>query len=214
MSSLRSTTRGAVSVEYLALSAVVGLLIVIAIAALVAAPSRPADRELGEMIARRIACTPRHPVPCGRNPLAVAYGFPLGKLVRSLAQRPAAEPGPGGAPLLPVDFRYCRRASCAAPGPEPGLTASGRRVTLFTSVADRRRAGGGVRVTYWLYRPAVGWRRIDRTAGEAEIGAAADLRLSLEDDPVLVPLETLPGRDHYRFPPGEEPPWPWSIGSS
>jgi hypothetical protein len=214
VSSLRSTTRGAVSVEYLALSAVVGLLIVIAIAALVAAPSRPADRELGEMIARRIACTPRHPVPCGRNPLAVAYGFPLGKLVRSLAHRPAAEPGPGGAPLLPVDFRYCRRASCAAPGPEPGLTASGRRVTLFTSVADRRRAGGGVRVTYWLYHPAVGWRRIDRTAGAAEIGAAADLRLRLEDDPALVPLETLPGRDHYRFPPGEEPPWRWSIGSS
>ena len=213
MSALRSTTRGAVSVEYLALSGLVGLLIVIAIAALVAGPSRPADRELAEMIARRIACTPRHPVPCGRNPLAVAYGFPLGKLVRSLAQRPAAEPGPGGAPLLPVDFRYCRRASCAAPGPEPGLTASGRRVTMFTSVEDRRRAGGGVRVTYWLYRPAVGWRRIERTAGAAKIAAAADLRLSLEDDPVLVPLESLPGRDHYRFPPGEEPPWRWILAS-
>jgi hypothetical protein len=213
VSSLRSTTRGAVSVEYLALSAVVGLLIVIAIAALVAAPSRPADRELGEMIARRIACTPRHPVPCGRNPLAVAYGFPLGKLVRSVAQRPAAEPGPGGAPLLPVDFRYCRRASCAAPGPEPGLTASGRRVTLFTSVADRRRAGGGVRVTYWLYRPGLDWGRIVRTAGPAEIAAASSIRLNLEDDPALVPLETLPGRDHYLFPPGEEPPWRWSIAS-
>jgi hypothetical protein len=205
--------RGAVSVEYLALSAVVGLLIVIAIAALVAAPSRPADRELGEMIARRIACTPRHPVPCGRNPLAVAYGLPLGKLVRSLAPRPAAEPAPGRAPLLPVDFRYCRRPSCAAPGPEPGLTASGRRVTLFTSVEDRRRAGGGVRAIYWLYRPTLGWERIDRIAGVAEIAAAAELRLNLEDDPALVPLETLPGRDHYRFPPGEEPPWRWSIAS-
>lgn len=213
MSALRSTTRGAVSVEYLALSALVGLLIVIAIAALVAAPSRPADRELAEMIARRIACTPRHPVPCGRNPLAVAYGFPLGKLVRSLAPPPAAGPGAGGATLLPVDFRYCRRASCAAPGPEPGLTASGRRVTMFTSVEDRRRAGRGVRVTYWLYRPAVGWRRIERTAGAPKIAAAADLRLSLEDDPVLVPLETLPGRDHYRFPPGEEPPWRWILES-
>jgi hypothetical protein len=209
VSALRSTTRGAVSVEYLALSALVGLLIVIAIAALVAAPSRPADRELAEMIARRIACTPRHPVPCGRNPLAVAYGFPLGKLVRSLAPPPAAEAGPGGAPLLPVDFRYCRRASCAAPGPEPGLTASGRRVTMFTSVEDRRRAGGGVRVTYWLYRPSAGWQRTVRTADAAKIAAAADLRLSLEDDPVLVPLETLPGRDHYWFPPGEEPPWRW-----
>jgi hypothetical protein len=213
VSALRSTTRGAVSVEYLALSALVGLLIVIAIAALVAAPSRPADRELGEMIARRIACTPRHPVPCGRNPLAVAYGFPLGKLVRSLAPPPAAEPGPGGAPLLPVDFRYCRRASCAAPGPEPRLTASGRRVTMFTSVEDRRRAGEGVRVTYWLYRPGLDWDRIVRTAGPAEIAAASSIRLNLEDDPALVPLETLPGRDHYLFPPGEEPPWRWSIVS-
>jgi hypothetical protein len=62
-------------------------------------------------------------------------------------------------------------------------------------------------VTNWL--PAVGWRRIERTAGAAKIAAAADLRLSLEDDPVLVPLETLPGRDHYWFPPGEEPPWRW-----
>jgi hypothetical protein len=26
-------------------------------------------------------------------------------------------------------------------------------------------------------------------------------------------LETLPGRDHYLFPPGEEPPWRWSIAS-
>jgi hypothetical protein len=213
VSALRFTTRGAVSVEYLALSALVGLLIVIAIAALVAAPSRPADRELGEMIARRIACTPRHPVPCGRNPLAVAYGFPLGKLVRSLAPPPAAEPGPGGAPLLPVDFRYCRRASCAAPGPEPGLTASARRVTMFTSVEDRRRAGGGVRVIYWLYRPGLDWDRIVRTAGPAEIAAASSIRLDLEDDPALVPLETLPGRDHYLFPPGEEPPWRWSIAS-
>jgi hypothetical protein len=62
---------------------------------------------------------------------------------------------------------------------------------------------------------ACGRLEADRpTAGAAEIDAAADLRLSLEDDPVLVPPETLPGRDHYRFPPGEEPPWRWSIGSS
>jgi hypothetical protein len=197
----------------MALSALVGLLIVIAIAALVAAPSRSADRELGEMIARRIACAPRHPVPCGRNPLAAAYGFPLGKLVRSLAPRPTSKPGSGGAALLPVDFRYCRQASCAAPVGDPGLTASARRVTLFTSVEDRRRSGGGVRVIYWLYRPTLGWERIERNAGVAEIAAATDLRLSLEDDPALVPLETLPGRDHYRFPLGEEPPWRWTITS-
>jgi hypothetical protein len=208
---------GAASVEYVALAGVIGALILVAIAALVASPPRRADRELGEMLARRIACTPRYPVPCGRNPLALAYGFPLGKLVRSLAPVPAVE-----ARELPVDFRYCRRPSCAVPGSEPGLTSSRRRVTEFTSVEDRRMSGGdvcgrricgGVHITYWLYRPGQPWERIDRIAGPSEITAASSLRLSLEDDPVLVPLEMLAGRDHYLFPPGEEPPWRWSIVS-
>jgi hypothetical protein len=114
---------------------------------------------------------------------------------------------------LPVDFRYCRQASCAAPGEKPGLTASGRRVTEFTSVEDQRAVGGPVRVTYWLYRPGQRWERIVRTAGAAEIAAAARLRLNLEDDPALVPLETLPGRDHYAFPAAERPPWRWSLPS-
>lgn len=193
--------RGAASVEYLALAGLIGLLIAMAIAALVASPPTRAERELGEMLARRIACPPRYPVPCGRNPLALAYGFPLGKLVRYLAPEPATLTGE-----LPVDFRYCRRPSCAAPGRDRGLTASGRRVTEFTSVDDLRPAGP-VRIAYWLYRPGLEWQRIVRTAGAAGIAAAAGIRLSLEDDPALVPLETLPGRDHYRFPPGEQPPW-------
>ena len=120
------------------------------------------------MLARRIACTPRYPVPCGRNPLALAYGFPLGKLVRSLAPIPEARDGE-----LPVDFRYCQSSSCALPGPDAGLTSSRRRVTVFTAVEDLRRAGGVVRVTYWLYRPGLGWERIVRSAGAAEIAAAS-----------------------------------------
>ena len=201
-----SASRGAASVEYLALAGLIGLLVVTGIAALVASPPRRADRELGEMLARRIACTPRHPVPCGRNPLALAYGFPLGKLVRSLAPAPAIESGE-----LPVDFRYCRRASCAVPGREPGLTSSGRRVTEFISIEDLRRAGGPVRVTYWLYRPGLPWERIVRTARAPQIAAASRIRLNLEDDPALVPLETLSGRDHYRFPSLERAPWQWSL---
>lgn len=204
MSDIRTAgRRGAASVEYLALGGMIGLLIVIAIAALVASPPRRGDRELGEMLARRIACAPRYPVPCGRNPLALAYGFPLGKLVRYLAPEPAAVAGE-----LPVDFRYCRQASCAAPGDEPGLTASNRRVTEFTSVEDLRSGGGPIQITYWLYRPGQRWEGIVKEAGAAEIEAAASLQLNLEDDPALVPLENLPGRDHYRFPPNEQPPWP------
>jgi len=188
------------------LAGLIGAAIAIAIAALVASPPKRADRELGEMLSRRIACTPRYPVPCGRNPLALAYGFPLGKLVRSLAPIPEARDGE-----LPVDFRYCQSSSCALPGPNAGLTSSRRRVTMFTAVEDLRRTGGVVRVTYWLYRPGQPWERIDRIAGPSEITAASSLRLSLEDDPALVPLATLPGRDHYLFPPGERPPWRWSI---
>ena len=112
---------------------------------------------------------------------------------------------------LPVDFRYCRSSSCAAPGSDAGLTSSRRRVTVFTAVEDLRRAGSMVRIGYWLYRPGLGWNRFVRTARPAEIAAAWRVRLNLEDDPALVPLETLPGRDHYLFPAGEEPPWRWSI---
>ena len=209
MSGTRTRRRtGSASVEYLALAAVIGLLIVIGIAALVASPPRRADRELGEMLARRIACVPRYPVPCGRNPLAVTYGFSVGKVVRFVAPAPAARSGE-----LPVDFRYCRQASCASPGSEPGVTASHRRVTEFTAVNDRRRAGGSLEITYWLYRPELGWEKVVRVASPADIAAASALRLSLDDVPALVPLETLPGRDHYAFPAGEQPPWQWSISS-
>jgi hypothetical protein len=202
----KRSDRGGASVEHVALVALIALALVAALAGLAAEPPRRSAHELGEVIARRIACAPRYPVPCGRNPLALAYGFPLGKLVRYLAPEPGVVAG-----LVPVDFRRCRRPTCAAPGPHPGLTVSRRRVTEFTSVEDLRRSGGPIRVSYWLYRPGAGWRRIVRTAGAAQIAAAQSIRLHLEDDPALVPLETLPGRDHYLFPPGEEPPWRWSI---
>jgi hypothetical protein len=208
MSTRAGSNRGAASVEYLALAALIGLLIVAGIASLVASPPSRGERELGEMLARRIACVPRYPVPCGRNPLALAYGFPLGKLVRSLVPLPSARAGE-----LPVDFRYCRRASCAAPGSDAGLTSSGRRVTEFTSIEDLRSSGGPVRISYWLYRPGGRWERVVRTAWTQQVEAASHIRLSLEDDPALVPLETLPGRDHYRFPALEEPPWRWRLPS-
>jgi hypothetical protein len=199
VSIVREPRRGAASVEYVALAGTIGVLVLVAIAALVASPPSRGERELGEMLARRIACTPRYPVPCGRNPLALAYGFPVGKLVRYLAPASAAVSGE-----LPVDFRRCRHASCAA---------GGMRITLFTSVEDLRRAGGPIRISYWLYRPGLAWERIIRTGGATDVAAAARLRLDLEDDPALVPLETLPGKDHYPFPAAETPPWRWRIPS-
>ncbi len=111
---------------------------------------------------------------------------------------------------MPVDFRRCRRESCAvAAGPH--LTASGRRTTAFTQIDDRRRSLGWVEIHYWLYRPSIGWEDVHRRATRADVEAVADVKVLAEDDPALVPLETLPGRDHYDFPPGERPPWQWNV---
>jgi hypothetical protein len=204
--------RGTASVEQAGLAALIALLLLAAIAALAAGGEIDPHRGLGGTIARRLACAPRLPGPCRHHPLVPAYGWPLARLARALAPAPAARPGPSGLPLTAVDFRRCRRESCAvAAGPH--VTASNRRVTVFTQLDDRRRDRGWVELTYWLYRPGLGWERIVRRAGRTQIEAASHVRVLLEDDPNLIPLETLPGRDHYDFPPGEEPPWRWRVES-
>ncbi len=70
-----------------------------------------------------------------------------------------------------------------------------------------------MRVTKWPWIPGLGWERILRTGDATELEAASAIRLNLEDDPALVPLETLPGKDHYDLPGGDEPPWRWRIPS-
>jgi hypothetical protein len=125
------------------------------------------------------------------------------------ADRPA---GTVGAAAGAGDFRRCRRESCAvAAGPH--LTASGRRTTAFTELVDRRRATGLVEIVYWLYRPGLGWERQSRRATRADVEAAASVEVRAEDDPALVPLETLPGRNHYEFPTSERPPWQWQVAA-
>jgi len=203
--------RGAASVEHVALALLVALLMLAAVAALAASPPVEGGRELGSALARKLRCAPRLPGPCWRDALTEAYGRPLAGLARALAPQPAARIGPSGLPLLPVDFRYCRRESCAAAGDSPSLTASNRRVTAFTSVEDRRPGGDGVTVTYWLYRPGLGWEKELRQASSVDVASAAKTPLLETDNPRLVPLETLPGRNHYDFPTDEEPPWRWKV---
>jgi hypothetical protein len=198
--------RGAASVEHLGLALLIAALLLAAIAALAAGPPPRQARELGTAITRKIRCAPRLPGPCWRDPLTEAYGRPLAGLIRSLAPPPTARSG-----LVPVDFRYCRSQSCGTPGSTLGLTGSNRRATAFTSVEDRRRATGEVEVTYWLYRPGLGWESVVRHAGAAEVAAAAKTPLLETAVPRLVPLETLPGRNHYAFPRSEEPPWRWKV---
>ena len=208
----RGQERGSASVEQVGLAALVALLMAAAIAAVAAGGEVDAGRALAGALGRRIVCAPRLPDGCRHHPLVPAYGWPLARLVRALAPAPAAEPGPTGLPLVPVDFRRCRRESCAvAAGPH--LSASNRRTTAFTRVEDRRDSLGWVEVVYWLYRPSLGWSHVTRRATQADVDAASGTQVLLKDDPALVPLETLPGRDHYDFPPGEEPPWRWRIRS-
>jgi hypothetical protein len=202
---------GAASVEQVGLVFLVALLLLAAISAVAASPPDERGRELGAAIARKLRCAPRLPGPCWRDPLTEAYGRPVAGAVRALAPQLGAVVGSSGLPLLPVDFRYCRRQSCAVPGERAGLTASNRRVSAFTSVVDRRRAGGPVEITYWLYRPGIGWTRATRRASSAEISDQASTPLLETANPRLVPLETLPGRNHYQFPRSEEPPWHWQV---
>ena len=210
MRHLGEKERGSASVEQAGLAALVALLLLAAIAAVLAGGEIDAGRRLAGAIGKRLACAPRLPGACRHHPLVPAYGWPLARTVRALAPAPLARPGATGLPLMPVDFRRCRRSSCAvAAGPH--LTASGRRTTAFTTVSDRRRGQGWVEITYWLYRPTLGWEPLVRRAGSAEIEAAAGTAVLLGDDPALVPLETLPGRDHYEFPAAEQPPWQWAI---
>jgi hypothetical protein len=200
-------------VEQAGLVLLVALLLLGAISALAAGPPGEQGRSLGSAIARKLRCGPRLPGPCWRDPLTEAYGRPVAGAVRVLAPQPGAVMGPSGLPLVPVDFRYCRRESCAVPGDRPELTVSNRRVSAFTSVVDRRRAGGPVEITYWLYRPRVGWTRATRRASAAEVADHASTPLLEAANPRLVPLETLPGRNHYEFPRSEEPPWRWQVES-
>jgi len=188
----------------------VALLLLAAIAAVAAGGEIEGARRLAGTIGKRLACGPRLPGACRHHPLVPAYGWPLARAARALAPTPVSRPGASGLPLVPVDFRRCRRESCAVAAGSHA-TASGRRVTAFTEVLDRRRSLGWVELVYWLYRPTLGWERLVRRAGPAEIAAAAGVGVLLGDDPALVPLETLPGRNHYEFPPGERPPWQWNV---
>lgn len=201
---------GAASVEQVGLAVLLALLLIAAIAAVGAGGEVDAGRALGAAIGRHIVCGPHLPDACRHHPLVPAYGWPLARLVRALAPAPAGLAGPEGLPLVPVDFRRCRRASCAvAAGAH--LTASGRRTTAFTELRDRRRDGGFVEVVFWLYRPTLGWEAVRRRATDTDVEAAAGVEVRESEDPALVPLETLPGRNHYEFPATERPPWQWQV---
>jgi Flp pilus assembly pilin Flp len=206
----RAGERGSASVEQAGLAALVALLLLAAIAAVAAGGDVDAGRELAGTLGRRLTCAPRLPDACRHHQLVPAYGWPLARLARALAPPPVAIPGPSGLPLVPVDFRRCRRESCAvAAGPH--LTASNRRTTAFTQLLDHRDEQGWVELIYWQYRPGLGWEPVRRRAAPGDVAAASGVEVLESQDPALVPLETLPGRNHYDFPAAEAPPWQWQV---
>jgi hypothetical protein len=207
----KSGTCGQATVESAALAALLALILIAVIAAIAGGGAKlKAGRELAGAIGRHIVCAPHLPDACRHQAVVPAYGWPLARLTRALAPAPDALPAADGLPLVPVDFRRCRRESCAvAAGPH--LTASNRRTTDFTQLLDHRGSDGTVELIFWEYRPTLGWRAVRRTATEADVEAAADTEVRASQDPALVPLETLPGHDHYDFPAAEAPPWQWQV---
>lgn len=213
-SALASGTGGSASVEQVGLILVLGLAITGLAIALSVQGGPLGERGLANRLANRIACAPALPGPCRSHPARDAYGPAVGRALRYFAPAPRPVRDRFGAELLPVDFRYCRTPGCALPDPgrpEFDLTASNRRTTMFTMVS---RTSGGHRLTWWLYRPGMPWEAIHRDVSAADLEAAADTRLSLEDSPRLVPLEALDGRNHKRFGAEERPPWQWSVASN
>ena len=177
--------RGSASVEQAGLAALIALLLVAAIAAVAADGEIDGGQDFARVLGRRITCAPRLPDACHHHPLVPAYGWPLARLARALAPAPTSRIGPAGLPLIPVDFRHCRSESCAAPA------SPGGRPTAFTSIRDERRALGWVELTYWMYRPSIGWERVVRRATAADIEAAAGISVLLEGRP-----DARPTRDH------------------
>jgi hypothetical protein len=200
---------GAAGVEYVALVMLLALAAAGVVATLAVDGPGESGLALERAVARKQRCAVNYPRPCWEDPLTEAYGRSVAGAVRALAPSPESVTGPGGLDLVPVDFRRCRSASCAVPlpGSPAHLTTSNRRTAAFTSIRDDRRAGGELEIDYWLYRPTIGWERVTRRAGSATAEGLAATPLPGDADPVLVPLETLIGRDLVDFAPGEEPPW-------
>jgi hypothetical protein len=206
--------RGSASIESIGLVLLVAAALGAIVAQVASSPPVDAARSFNTLLARRLRCSPAEPGPCWQDPLTTAYGRSLAGAVRALSPQPQPVISPDGLRVAPVDFRYCRHETCAVPSERAGLTTSNRRMTAFVSAEDRRRAGGGVEIDYWLYRPGLGWSRVTRRLTTTDVESYASTPLLDSAVPVLVPLETLPGRDSFQFSAGEEPPWQGLVTST
>ena len=157
--------RGQSTVEWVALLALVALLLL----GLLAAGVRVPGSALAQAVASRVLCAVAQAEHCGDEPeLIAAYGAEVGELVRRhmptlFFERGSAE--------LPVDFRRCRSTACSD-GSARGLVQrsdSGEPVTAFVHVVDCRPGAaessaavgadcsgpraGNLYISYWTYYP-------------------------------------------------------------
>ena len=205
---------GSATVEQTGLLALLGLALAAAVLFIAGGLGPETGRGLATRIANRIACGPLEPGPCRRHPAVTAYGSSIAAALRAFAPSDLIRQDGTGRNLLPVDYRRCRIPSCAEvdPGrPEFDLTLSNRRTTLFTEAS---RSEGLLNLTWWAWRPGIGWEATRRSVETAEAEAVRGTPVLLSDSPLLVPLEALDGRNHTRFRSDERPPWQWAVPSN
>lgn len=206
-------TGGSATVEQVGLLLIVCLALGGALFLLPGSLGPDAGRGLATRIANRIACGPLEPGPCRRHPAVEAYGPSVAAALRAFAPTDLIRSDREGRNLVPVDYRRCRVPSCAVVDParpQLDLTLSNRRTTLFTEAS---RSAGDLNLTWWAWRPGLGWEAYRRSVGPAASASVRETPVRLSDSPLLVPLEALDGRNHARFGPGERPPWQWSTPS-
>lgn len=126
--------RGQSTVEWVALLALIALLLV----GLLAAGVRVPGMDLARLLGSRILCAASLADGCGDQPILIAaYGDEVGRLVREHMPTLVFEQG---SRALPVDFRRCRSVDCGD-GASDGLVhrTEGRLpVTAFVHVVDCR----------------------------------------------------------------------------
>lgn len=165
--------------EWVALLAVVALLLAALLAAGVRLPGASLARALGSSLLCAAALAER----CGDEPrLIAAYGEQVGRLVRRRMPAILLE---RGSRALPVDFRRCRRRACSDGTPRGQVRRSdaGLPVTAFVRVIDCRGGAGGtdalalprcggrragnLYLQYWMYYPDSATLRGVPVAGRA-----------------------------------------------
>lgn len=145
--------RGQASVEWSGLLFIVAIAFV-AVMSFAAVIGLNHGRILGDTVLERILCAVRGGASCEREEeLAAAYGEDMAATVRDYAPEIVYE---SGTQAMPVDFRLCRKPSCADGYDLPATvsrTRAGLEATAFTHVIDNRDKDGNLYLQYWLYYP-------------------------------------------------------------